>query len=71
MLFSFMNFFKDIFLTHQCCHIFIKMKKKSLNVWNLKFVQMKICLHIKMNVCFTDGIALLGSEVSREFGPED
>lgn len=32
---------------------------------------MKICLHIKINVCFTDGIALLGSDVSREFGPED
>lgn len=73
VFFSFTNFFKDIFLTHQCHHSFIKMGKKSssLNVWNFKFVQMKICLHIKLNICFTRAIALLIPEVSRESCSED
>lgn len=73
VFFSFMNFFKDIFLTHQCHLSFIKMggKSSSLNVWNFKFVQMKICLHIKLNMCFTHAIVLLVTEVSRESCSED
>lgn len=66
--FAFKNFFKDIFLTHQCHHRLIKMgeESSSLDIWNFKFIQMKICLHIKLNICFTHAIALDISEVSRE-----